>query len=121
VVFLLIEFPLRQQKLCVFYFPLCLIFVDTCCTHFIFRSQFNFSDFSTTNNEAEYEAVIAGLSLAEHLEAKNLEVRSDSQVVVGHIQGGSEAKGEKNDKIPCQGFGFLGPLRRSGGHTDPEN
>jgi hypothetical protein len=42
--FLLIEFPLRQQKLCVFYFPLCLIFVDTCCTHFIFRSQFQFSD-----------------------------------------------------------------------------
>jgi hypothetical protein len=43
VVFLLIEFPLRQQKLCVFYFPLCLIFVDTCCTHFIFKSQFRFS------------------------------------------------------------------------------
>jgi hypothetical protein len=35
-------------------------------------------DFPTTNNEAEYEAVIAGLSLAEHLGAKNLEVRSDS-------------------------------------------
>jgi len=52
-------------------------------------------DFQTTNNEAEYEAVIAGLSLAENLGAKNLEVRSDSQVVVGHIQGGSEAKGEK--------------------------
>jgi hypothetical protein len=43
VFFLLIEFPLHQQKLCVFYFPLRLIFVDTCCTHFIFRSQFQFS------------------------------------------------------------------------------
>jgi ribonuclease HI len=52
-------------------------------------------NFSTTNNEAEYEAVIAGLSLAEHLGAKNLEIWSDSQVVVGHIQGGSKAKGEK--------------------------
>lgn len=31
-------------------------------------------DFPTTNNEAEYEAVIAGLSLAEHLEVKNLEI-----------------------------------------------
>jgi hypothetical protein len=31
-------------------------------------------DFPTTNNEAEYEAVIAGLSLAEHLGAKNLEI-----------------------------------------------
>jgi hypothetical protein len=33
-------------------------------------------DFQTINNEAEYEAVIAGLSLAENLGAKNLEVRS---------------------------------------------
>jgi hypothetical protein len=78
-------------------------------------------DFSTTNNEAEYEAVISGLRLAKNLGAKNLEVRSDSQVVVGHILGGSEAKREKNDKIPCQDFGFLGPLRTSGGHTDPKN
>jgi hypothetical protein len=67
-------------------------------------------DFPTTNNEVEYEVVIAGLSLAEHLGAKNLKVLSESQVLVGHIQGGSEAKGEKNDKIRCQGFGFLGLL-----------
>jgi ribonuclease HI len=78
-------------------------------------------DFPTTNNEAEYETVIAGLSLAEHLGAKNLEIQSDSQVVVGHIQGGSEAKGEKNDKIPRQGFEFLGPFRTSGCHANPEN
>jgi ribonuclease HI len=52
-------------------------------------------NFSTTTNEAEYEVVIAGLSLAEHLGAKNMEIQSDSQVVVGHIQGGSEAKGDK--------------------------
>jgi ribonuclease HI len=35
-------------------------------------------DFPTTKNEVEYEAVIAGLSLAEHLGAKNLVVRSVS-------------------------------------------
>jgi ribonuclease HI len=52
-------------------------------------------NFLTTNNEAEYEAMIAGLRLAEHLGEKNLEIRSDSQVVVGHIQGRSEARGEK--------------------------
>jgi ribonuclease HI len=52
-------------------------------------------NFPTTNNEAEYEAVIISLSLAEHLGAKNLEIRSDSRVVVSHVQGGSEAKGEK--------------------------
>jgi ribonuclease HI len=31
-------------------------------------------DFPTTNNEAGYEAVIAGLNLAEHLGAKKLEI-----------------------------------------------
>ena len=52
-------------------------------------------DFATTNNEAEYEAVLAGLGIAKDLGAKNLEVRSDSQVIVGHIQGDYEARGEK--------------------------
>jgi ribonuclease HI len=69
-------------------------------------------DFPITNNEAEYKAVIAGLSLAEHLGAKNLEVRSDSQVVVGHIQGGSEAKGEKMIKYLAKVLGFWDRLER---------
>ncbi|XP_059446338.1 uncharacterized protein LOC132177877 [Corylus avellana] len=49
-------------------------------------------EFKTTNNEAEYEAVIAGLGLAQELEAELVEVRSDSQVIVGHIRGEFEAK-----------------------------
>jgi ribonuclease HI len=69
-------------------------------------------DFPTTNNEAEYEAVIAGLSLAEHLGAKNLEIRSDSQVVVGHIQGGSEAKREKMIKYIAKVLGFWDRFER---------
>ncbi|XP_062147754.1 uncharacterized protein LOC133856715 [Alnus glutinosa] len=36
-------------------------------------------DFVTTNNEAEYEAVLAGLSIARKMGAKNVEIRSDSQ------------------------------------------
>jgi Tfp pilus assembly protein PilZ len=44
-------------------------------------------DFVTTNNEAEYEAVLAGLSIAREMGAKNVEIRSDSQVVVSHVQG----------------------------------
>jgi ribonuclease HI len=35
-------------------------------------------DFVPTNNEAEYEAVLAGLSIAREMGAKNLEVRSNS-------------------------------------------
>jgi ribonuclease HI len=42
-------------------------------------------DFITMNNEAEYEVVLAGLSIAREMGAKNLEIRSDSQVVVNHI------------------------------------
>jgi len=52
-------------------------------------------DFVTTNNEAEYEAVLAGLSIAREMGAKNVEIRSDSQVVVSHVQGLAEAQGEK--------------------------
>jgi ribonuclease HI len=48
-------------------------------------------NFVTTNNEAEYEAVLAGLSIAREMGAKNVEVRSDSQVVVNHVQGLAEA------------------------------
>jgi hypothetical protein len=42
-------------------------------------------DFVTTNNEAEYEAVLAELSIAREMGAKNVEIRSDSQVVVSHV------------------------------------
>jgi ribonuclease HI len=55
-------------------------------------------EFRTTNNEAEYEAVIAGLGLALELEAESVEVQSDSQVIVGHIRGEFEAKGERMKK-----------------------
>ena len=38
--------------------------------------------FQASNNEAEYEAVIAGLNFAHSMEADQLEVSSDSQLVV---------------------------------------
>ncbi|XP_062170503.1 uncharacterized protein LOC133876233 [Alnus glutinosa] len=52
-------------------------------------------DFVTTNNEAEYEALLDGLSIAREMGARNLEIRSDSQVIVSHVQGFAEAQGEK--------------------------
>ena len=42
--------------------------------------------FHTSNNEAEYEVVIAGLNLAHSLEVDQLEVYSDSQLVVRQIE-----------------------------------
>lgn len=38
--------------------------------------------FTASNNEAEYEALIAGLQLAKHLGAKGIKVYNDSQLVV---------------------------------------
>lgn len=51
--------------------------------------------FGTTNNVAEYEAVLARLGMAKELGIKNLEIRSDSQVVLGHTQGEFEARYNK--------------------------
>ena len=50
--------------------------------------------FHTSNNEAEYEAVIAGLNLACSLEVDQLEVHSDSQFVVRQIEDIYKAKNE---------------------------
>jgi ribonuclease HI len=44
-------------------------------------------DFATTNNEVEYEAVQAGLAIAREVGALDVEIQSDSQVVVGQISG----------------------------------
>ncbi|XP_056695403.1 uncharacterized protein [Spinacia oleracea] len=49
-------------------------------------------DFKATNNEAEYEALIAGLTLAEELGASGLNIFSDSQLIINQINGDYEAK-----------------------------
>ena len=58
---------------------------------FVFEYALRFS-FKATNNQAEYESLIIGLKLAAHLEAKNLKVFIDSQLVVGQTAGEYEAR-----------------------------
>ncbi|XP_019161181.1 PREDICTED: uncharacterized protein LOC109157795 [Ipomoea nil] len=48
--------------------------------------------FSTSNNKAEYEAVLGGLRLAKTLGVKRLRIKTDSRSVVGQISGTCEAK-----------------------------
>ena len=48
--------------------------------------------FQASKNEAEYEVVIAGLNLAHSLEVDQLEVYSDSQLVVRQIKDTYEVK-----------------------------
>ncbi|XP_063947569.1 uncharacterized protein LOC108203383 [Daucus carota subsp. sativus] len=49
-------------------------------------------DFPTTNNEAEYEALIDGLGLARTLRVRNLKVCGDSKLVVFQVNGEFEAR-----------------------------
>ena len=52
-------------------------------------------DFPTTNNEAKYEALVAGLDLAKAARAKNVVVHCDSQVATSQINGGYECKNKR--------------------------
>ena len=52
-------------------------------------------DFPTTNNEAEYEASVAGLDLAKAVGAENMVVHYDSQVATSQINGGYKCKNER--------------------------
>ena len=51
--------------------------------------------FPTTNNEAEYEAVLTNLKIAKALGVKNLKLRTDSKLIVGQITNEYEAKEER--------------------------
>ena len=46
------------------------------------------------NNEAEYEVVLSGLNIARATGAMSAVTHCDSQVMVGHINGDYEVKGE---------------------------
>ena len=49
-------------------------------------------DFSVTNNEAEYEALLVGMTIVQKMGGKVVEIFSYSRLVVGQIQGELEAK-----------------------------
>ena len=52
-------------------------------------------DFPTTNNEAEYEALMAGLDLAKAAGVENMIVHCDSQVITSQIKGNYECRNER--------------------------
>ena len=55
-------------------------------------------DFLTTNNEAEYEALVVGLDLAKAAGAENMIIHCDSQVITSQINGNYECKNERMKK-----------------------
>ncbi|XP_074336060.1 uncharacterized protein LOC141673228 [Apium graveolens] len=59
-----------------------------CATHLAFHA---------TNNDAEYEALINGLKLSLEIKVENLNMFSDSMIVVYQINGGYQAKGPRTE------------------------
>ncbi|MCI23157.1 gag-pol polyprotein, partial [Trifolium medium] len=49
-------------------------------------------EFKTSNNQAEYEALIAGMKLAIEMEVKELRAKSDSQLVTSQVAGEFQTK-----------------------------
>ena len=52
-------------------------------------------DFSVTNNEAEYKAMLIGMAMVQRMGGKSIKVFSDSRLIVGQAKGEFEAKDER--------------------------
>ena len=64
-------------------------------------------DFPTTNNEAEYKALVVGLDLTKVAGVTSVVVYYDSQVVTSQVNGDFECKGERMKKCLEQGNGWM--------------
>ena len=58
--------------------------------------------FSATNNEAEYETPLVGMSMVQKMGGKTVEIFFDSRLVVGQVQGESEARDPGMQEYLCQ-------------------
>ena len=52
-------------------------------------------DFSTTNNEAEYKALLVGMAMVQRMGGKSIKLFLDSRLVVGQVRGEFKAKDER--------------------------
>ena len=59
-------------------------------------------DFSATNNEAEYEALLEGMAMVQRMGGKSIKLFSDSRLVVSQVRGELEAKDERMKKYFSQ-------------------
>ena len=58
--------------------------------------------FSATNNEAEYETPLVGMTMVQKMGGKTVEIFFDSRLVVGQVQGESEARDPRMQEYLCQ-------------------
>ena len=58
--------------------------------------------FSTTTNEAEYEALLVGMTMVQKMGGKIVEIFFDSRLVVGQVHGELEARDPRMQEYLCQ-------------------
>uniref|UniRef100_A0A2N9FYM4 RNA-directed DNA polymerase n=1 Tax=Fagus sylvatica TaxID=28930 RepID=A0A2N9FYM4_FAGSY len=81
--------------------------------------------YPTTNNEAEYEALLTGLRIAKELGANRLKIRSDSQLIVGQVNGEYEAREDRMTKYlklvrECHKVTSTSKVQHSPSHLEEE-
>ena len=84
-------------------------------------------EFSATNNEAEYEALLIGMAMVQRMGGKSIKLFSDSRLVVGQVTGEFEAKDERMQgylsQVKClqskfDSFDLLYISRNGNAHAD---
>ena len=59
-------------------------------------------NFSATNNEAEYEALLMGMIMVQKMGGKAMRIFLDSKLVVGQVKGDLEARDSRLQEYLCQ-------------------
>ena len=84
-------------------------------------------DFSVTNNEAEYEALLEGMAMVQRMGGKSIKLFLDSMLVVSQVRGEFEAKDERMqgylNQVKClqlkfDSFDLLHVPRSGNAHAD---
>ena len=83
--------------------------------------------FSATNNEAEYEALLEGMSMVQRMGGKSATMFSDSRLVVDQVKGELEARDERMQgylaqirhlQLKFESFNLQHILRSGNTHAD---
>ena len=74
--------------------------------------------YNTTNNAAEYEALLTGLKLAIEVRAEHLKVYSDSQLVVNQVKGTYQVKEPSITKYMQKAKQLPKKLEQKGGQCE---
>ena len=84
-------------------------------------------DFSATNNEAEYETLLEGMTMVQRMGGKSIKLFSDLRLVVDQVRGEFETKDERMqgylNQVKClqlkfDSFDLLRVPRSGNAHTD---